>query len=65
MIAKDENLLVKLVKKAIGLPIGNSACSCSAQATAPSSCCSAEDSETATNLCDCAPVQESEDAAEA
>ncbi len=67
MNTEDENLLVRIVRKVIGLPTGNSGCSCAASVTAANSCCTAEDSGTASKDCGCAsaPVQENETIAEA
>lgn len=55
MIAKDENLLVKLVKRSLGLPTGNSSCGCGAPA-AKANDCNAEASEKASTQCGCESI---------
>ncbi len=66
MNTKDENLLVKAVKKAVGLPTGSSSCACSAPVTSTKECCKAEATESASTGCGCekASAQEKEQAAE-
>jgi hypothetical protein len=67
MNTKDENLLVKVVKKAVGLPTGDS-CACG---TAPkpnaNDCCNAEATESASSGCGCSGTasQEEKPAAQA
>ncbi len=63
MNAKDENLLVKVVKKAVGLPTGNSTCGCSATVPAAKNCCSDETTERTSTDCGCAgaAVQDQEE----
>ncbi len=39
MSEKDESLLVKVIKKAVGLPTGSSSCGCGTPAPAASGCC--------------------------
>ncbi len=53
MIAKDENLLVKVVKKSLGLPTGGNSCGCGAPATKANDCCSAEATESMSQDCGC------------
>ena len=53
MIAKDENLLIKVVKRAVGLPTGNSNCACSASAPKATTCCSTEAAESPSTDCGC------------
>lgn len=62
MDTKDENLLVKVVKKAVGLPTGNSGCGCGTAAAAETDCCKSEASENASTDCGCpnVPVREQE-----
>lgn len=52
MIPKDESLIVKLVKKSVGLPTGKSGC-CGAVAPAATECCDAEPAEEAATSCGC------------
>ena len=61
MIAKDEKLLVKVLKKAVGLPAGNSSCGCGVQAPKATNCCSAEATESASTGCDCEASTQAED----
>ena len=67
MITRDENLLVKLVKKVVGLPTGNSDCCGAAVLPKASACCDAEASKSAPKGCGCAgtKVQDKEHPAEA
>ncbi len=53
MIAKDENLLVKVIKKAVGLPTASSSCGCGAPVAKANDCCSAEATESASQDCGC------------
>jgi hypothetical protein len=53
MITKDGNLLVKIIKKAVGLPTSDSRCGCSRPAPAASDCCAAEATEASTAECNC------------
>ncbi len=53
MTAKDENLLVKVVKRAVGLPTGDSNCACSASAPKATTCCNTESSVSASTDCNC------------
>jgi hypothetical protein len=52
MIPKDESLIVKLVKKSVGLPTGKSGC-CGPVAPAATVCCDAEPFEEAPADCGC------------
>lgn len=67
MITKDENLLVKLVKKVVGLPTGNSDCCGATALPKASACCDTTASESASKGCGCAStkVQDAEHPAEA
>ncbi len=62
MNTKDENLLVKVVKRAVGLPTGKSSCGCSAPAPVATECCEPEATEKTSSECGCdsssAPEQE-------
>jgi hypothetical protein len=53
MNTKDENLLVKVVKKALGLPTGTSSCGCAPIASTANACCSTEASESSSEGCGC------------
>lgn len=53
MITKDENLLVKVIKKAVGLPTANSNCGCGAPAAKANDCCNAEATESPSTQCGC------------
>ncbi|MGE5252095.1 MAG: hypothetical protein ACM3QS_17960 [Bacteroidota bacterium] len=53
MTTKDENLIVKLVKKSVGLPTGKSGC-CAPASPTPKPCCGTETPEQASRDCDCA-----------
>ena len=66
MIAKDENLLVKVVKKAVGLPTGKSSC-CGAVVPAAQECSDGEAAPSTSTGCGCAsaPDQEEEHPAQA
>lgn len=44
MSTRNENLLVKLIKKSVGLPTGDANC-CGAPAEQPKDCCGAEASQ--------------------
>ncbi len=61
MIAKDDNMLVKVLKKAVGLPTGNSSCGCSAPVPAATECCNAEAPESASKDCGCGSVPSEQD----
>ena len=66
MNAKEENVLVKVVKKAVGLPTGNTSCGCSASMPVATACCDGDKPEAAKAGCDCesAAVQEEQPAQE-
>ncbi len=53
MNTKDENLLVKVIKKAVGLPTGNSSCGCSAPAPVATDTRKPEAPAGAATDCDC------------
>ncbi len=57
MIAKDENLLVKVVKKSLGLPTGGNSCSCGAPAAKANECCSADATESTSQDCGCGATE--------
>ncbi len=54
MSSKDENVLVKLVKKSVGLPTAGSSCCGPVPATAEKKCCEAEAPESTSAGCGCA-----------
>ncbi len=66
MNTKDENVLLKAVKKAVGLPTGNSSCGCSAPVSSTKECCQPEPAERASTDCGCesTSAQEKEQVAE-
>ncbi len=53
MTAKDENLLIKVVKRAVGLPTRNSSCGCGTPVTSASGCCGAKANEGTSAECAC------------
>ncbi len=61
MNTKDEKVLVKLVKKAVGLPTAGSSCGCSASAPAPAACCNAEAALGKEEDCACDGSEEKEE----
>ncbi len=53
MNTKEENVLVKLVKKSVGLPTAGSGCCGPVPATAEKKCCETEASESTSSGCGC------------
>ena len=53
MNTRDENLLVKVIKKAVGLPTETSSCGCAPLASTANACCSTEASESTSEGCGC------------
>ncbi len=53
MDTKDENLLVKVVKKAVGLPTRGSSCGCGTPVKSANDCCGAEAEEVPSAECAC------------
>ncbi len=51
MNTKDESLLVKVIKKAVGLPTASSSCGCGTTVRAASDCCGAEQIESTSSPC--------------
>jgi hypothetical protein len=63
MNAKEESVLVKVIKKAVGLPTGNAGCSCSTPAPKATGCCTSEPAKSASEDCACTDASvEQEDA---
>ncbi len=62
MNTKEDNMLVKFVKKAVGLPVGGSSCSCATPVAKTDDCCTAEASEEAPGDCGCSTSPFSGDA---
>jgi hypothetical protein len=56
MNTKDENLLVKVIKKAMGLPTGDSSCGCSTPPAKATGCCNTETQAGTAAGCACASV---------
>ncbi len=61
MNTKDENLLVKVVKKAVGLPTGSSRCGCAPVATTANACCNTDASVSAPTSCGCDGIVEEDE----
>jgi hypothetical protein len=53
MTTKDESLLVKVIKKAVGLPAANSSCGCGTRAGSTDECCKTEAAKSSTTDCGC------------
>ncbi len=53
MNTKDENLLVKAIKKVVGLPTEDSSCSCGTPSSKSGDCCSAEATQSSVTECGC------------
>ena len=53
MNAKDENLLVKVIKRAVGLPTASSGCSCGVPAAKTDDCLNDEATENPSAKCQC------------
>ncbi len=61
MNTKDENLLVKLVKKSVGLPTANASCGCGTAGASGKAGCEGEATEAASTVCTCDATAEEED----
>ncbi len=57
MNTKEDNLLVKAIKKSVGLPTGGAKCGCGAPAVRANDCCKAEATESTSEDCGCGVAQ--------